>query len=296
MKRSNQLGSTKSKAVSASPMPFKTKREPSAVSRAATKLAGLVAILFAVAFVSGMIGGPADATVSTSDDHSPPAGDADAGGSLAAPAAPVALPIKKLNKFPHDTNCFTQGLEFHKGVLYESCGHYGRSNIRIVDMETGKPTTTTPLDLKYFAEGLTIFNDKVFLITWREHVGIVYDLDLQPIQEFIINTTGWGLTNDGISLIYSDGTDKIFYLNPETFELERTLSVKQVGAEDGNVVAVSVGYLSNRSPHHHHHHHYHHYHHYHHHTHYPSGVRLITGAWASSYTRCSAVRRPAPSL
>jgi glutaminyl-peptide cyclotransferase len=110
--------------------------------------------------------------------------------------------------------------------LYESCGHYGRSNLRTVNLETGEVIKAVRLADEMFAEGLTIFKEKIYLITWREHAGFVFDLDMNQLSTFTIATSGWGLTNDGTSLIYCDGTDKIFFLNPETFVVEKTLEVK----------------------------------------------------------------------
>ena len=105
---------------------------------------------------------------------------------------PQLLVANKLASFPHDTECFSQGLEFHKGILYESCGLYKASSIRTVNFETGEVLKDVPLADHLFAEGLTIMNEKVYIITWREHKGFVYSLDLELLEEFAITTDGWG--------------------------------------------------------------------------------------------------------
>ncbi len=126
---------------------------------------------------------------------------------------------------PHDPSAFTQGLVFHNGTFYESTGQYGESTIRKVDVGTGKVLKSVSVPETFFAEGMTILKDKVYQITWREQRAFVYDLNLKAIKEMAYKGEGWGLTNDGTNLILSDGTHVIRYLNPETFETEKTITV-----------------------------------------------------------------------
>ena len=135
--------------------------------------------------------------------------------------------------FPHDKYSYTQGLEFHNGMLYESSGEYGKSFIRILEFPSMKLKKHTNLDKKYFAEGMTIIDDKLFMLTWQEFKCFVYDTNnLKVTKEFQYNTEGWGLANDGKYLYMSDGSHYIYILDPATFRqidrLEILLDGKQV--------------------------------------------------------------------
>ena len=127
--------------------------------------------------------------------------------------------------YKHDGEAFTQGLVFVNGFFYESDGEYGESNVRKVEVETGKVLQKQTVAEDYFAEGLTILNDKIYQITWQEQTAFQYDLNLKLIKEFRYSGEGWGLTNDGTNLIMSDGTHVIRFINPENFETVRTIVV-----------------------------------------------------------------------
>jgi glutamine cyclotransferase len=127
--------------------------------------------------------------------------------------------------YKHDGDAFTQGLVIHNGFFYESDGEYGESNVRKVEIETGKVVQKQDVAEDYFAEGLTILNDKIYQITWQEQTAFQYDMNLKLIKEFRYAGQGWGLTNDGTNLIMSDGTHVIRFINPETFETVRTIVV-----------------------------------------------------------------------
>ena len=134
---------------------------------------------------------------------------------------PKLLTYEILNTYPHDMEAYTQGLEFHNGILYESTGQYNRSSVRKTDAKTGKVLQKVDLDGKYFGEGLTILNGKIYQLTWRELTGFVYNpetLEKEKEFKFFKNIEGWGLTNDGKNLYLSDGTETIYIVNPETFE------------------------------------------------------------------------------
>lgn len=136
------------------------------------------------------------------------------------------ITYKLKTRWKHDTGAFTEGLLIHQGKLYESTGQT-QSYIGIVDIKTGKTDKKVVLDDKYFGEGITILNDKVYQLTWRTNVGFVYDLDtFDKIGEFKYDTEGWGLTHDGHHLIMSDGTEKLIYLDTTTFEPVKTVRVK----------------------------------------------------------------------
>ncbi|BAO55958.1 glutaminyl-peptide cyclotransferase [Nonlabens marinus] len=140
--------------------------------------------------------------------------------NLKNPVAPKILNYTIVNTYPH-SNVYTQGLEFHEGKLYESAGQYGESSIRITEAETGIVLKEKELPDTVFAEGLTILNNNIYQLTWRGRFGYIYDLDLNQTGQFKYGSSskeGWGLCNDGEFLYKSDGTDKIWKLDPNTFE------------------------------------------------------------------------------
>jgi glutamine cyclotransferase len=124
-----------------------------------------------------------------------------------------------VNKYPHDAQAYTQGLVFDNGYLYESTGIEGKSSIRIVDIKSGKPIKLLPLSPQYFGEGIALFNDQIYQVTYKEQVGFVYDKNtLKQIRSFDYQIReGWGLATDGQNLIMSDGTSQLFYIEPEYF-------------------------------------------------------------------------------
>lgn len=127
---------------------------------------------------------------------------------------------------PHDRGAFTQGLVFLDDGLLESTGLYGQSTLRRVDLKTGRMLQKLDVPAEYFAEGLTVLNGKAFQLTWQNHKGFVYDLaSFRLEKEFTYEGEGWGLATDGHSLLLSDGTDQIRFLDPVTFEVKRTIRV-----------------------------------------------------------------------
>ncbi|MBT8319548.1 MAG: glutaminyl-peptide cyclotransferase, partial [Gramella sp.] len=114
---------------------------------------------------------------------------------------------------------YTQGLEFHGDTLYESIGQYGESKLRKINLETGKVLKEIKLDDQYFAEGITILGDRLFQLTWQEGEGFIYNLNtFEKTGTFGYNQSeeGWGLCNNGEKIFKSDGTEKIWILDPET--------------------------------------------------------------------------------
>ena len=141
---------------------------------------------------------------------------------------PTSANFNKLSQIAHDKKSYTQGLEFANGVLYESTGQYNESTIKKVNHKTGQNIKSIPLAPEYFGEGLTILNNKVYQITWKESTCFVYDEQLNLLKKAGFRTItgeGWGLTNDGTSLIVSDGSNKLTYVHPETFAVEKIISV-----------------------------------------------------------------------
>lgn len=136
-----------------------------------------------------------------------------------------------LNVYNHDSRAFTQGLFFHNGFLYESTGGLGKSSLRKVDIQTGKPLQKFDLAEDYFGEGAALLNGKIYQLTWQEQKAFVYDLEtFQLLKELNYKGEGWGLTTDGKQLIMSDGTHVVRYVDPENFETMRTVVVFR---EDG---------------------------------------------------------------
>lgn len=134
---------------------------------------------------------------------------------------PKLLTYSILNTYPHDIQAYTQGLEFHNGILYESTGLYNRSSIRKTNHKTGEVLSKKDLESKYFGEGLTILNGKAYQLTWRENTGFIYNpetLEREKTFSYFKNVEGWGLCNDGEKLYFSDGTETIYILDPETLE------------------------------------------------------------------------------
>ncbi len=161
---------------------------------------------------------------------------------LAALAAFLVLPLagraqkvkeyklQVLETLPHDRGAYTQGLFFHNGELYESCGQYGSSSFRKVDLKSGKDLRRLNFDAKYFVEGSCVHGGLLYILTWQEHKCFVYDIaSLKFLGELYNPREGWGLTSDGKNLILSDGTTKLFFLDPQTFAIRATKEVKLNG-------------------------------------------------------------------
>src|SRR5574341_1632582 len=131
-----------------------------------------------------------------------------------------------VNIWPHDTMAFTQGLAFKNNTLYESTGRKGLSSLRIVDLNTSKIQKKLDVPDRYFTEGITILNGKILQLTWLNRKGFVYDaVSFQALGEFKYDGEGWGLTDDGSSLIMSDGTNTLRFLDPQTFQVRKTINI-----------------------------------------------------------------------
>lgn len=134
--------------------------------------------------------------------------------------------VEVVAEFPHDVEAFTQGLAIVDGQLYEGTGQYGRSELRKVDLETGRVLQRVPLDRRYFGEGIAIWGDRIIQLTWKAGLAIVYDREtLKPLGTFRYEGEGWGVTHDGAHLIISDGSSTLRFLDPKTFQVVRRLPV-----------------------------------------------------------------------
>jgi len=134
---------------------------------------------------------------------------------------PKLLKYTIVNTYPHDETSYTQGLEFYRDTLFEGTGQKGTSKLMKTDYKTGKIYQSVNIDGKYFGEGITVLNNKVYQLTWQELTGFIYNADnLKQIStfEYPKKVEGWGLCNDGKVLYQSDGTEKIWVLNPETLK------------------------------------------------------------------------------
>ena len=139
-------------------------------------------------------------------------------------STPKLYTYELLNTYPHDITSYTQGLEFYKGVLYESTGQYGESKLRALDYKNDAILNNVNLSRSYFGEGLTVLNDKIYQLTWKEGRGLIYDVNtFETLGSFNYGQSkeGWGLCNDGRQLYKTDGSENIWILNAETLEEER---------------------------------------------------------------------------
>ena len=146
-------------------------------------------------------------------------------------AAPANGPVPKygfqiVNIWPHDSNAFTQGLILMDGKLLESTGQEGFSSLRRVDLQSGKVLKKVDVPVPFFAEGITLLNGKVYQLTWQHNMGFIYDAQtFDRVGEFNYQGEGWGLTTDGQSLILSDGSNRIRFIDPASFRVTRTINV-----------------------------------------------------------------------
>ena len=133
--------------------------------------------------------------------------------------------------YPHDPQAYTQGLLYEDGHLYESTGLNGSSSLRMVDLETGRVLQRASVPEKYFAEGLASWGSTLIQLTWQSHIAFVYDrFSFSLLRTFHYEGEGWGLTQDGRSLILSDGTATLRFFDPRTFREVRRIAVNDHGA------------------------------------------------------------------
>jgi glutaminyl-peptide cyclotransferase len=158
--------------------------------------------------------------------------------SLGAQGGVAEFGYRIVNSYPHDARAYTQGLIYRDGVLYESTGLNGRSSLRKVRLETGEVLQERAVDAKYFAEGLTDWQNRLIQLTWRSNVGFVYDMaTFAPTGTFAYPGEGWGLTHDGTRLIMSDGqrSGELRFLDPANFRELGRLQVRDAGMPVANL-------------------------------------------------------------
>lgn len=142
--------------------------------------------------------------------------------------------VEVVASYPHDPSAFTQGLAIEAGRLYEGTGQRGASSLRLVDLESGRVERLLGLPSAYFGEGIAIANGKIYQLTWQSRTGFVYDLEtFESLERFRYTGEGWGLTYDGTHLILSDGTSILRFMDTESFDVVRRLTVE----DDGRPVA-----------------------------------------------------------
>jgi glutaminyl-peptide cyclotransferase len=149
-----------------------------------------------------------------------------------AGSAPAQQPdtYQVVHTFPHDSQAFTQGLIYLDGHLYESTGIAGKSSLRMEDLETGSILKFQDVPSQYFAEGLTDWGNTLIQLTWQNHVALVYDrATFRLLHTLPYTGEGWGLTHDDKSIILSDGTAQLRFLDPTTFKELRRITVKDHG-------------------------------------------------------------------
>jgi glutaminyl-peptide cyclotransferase len=162
--------------------------------------------------------------------------DKDDNGTTVDPPIVTKTPIIPyiiVAEYPHDTSAYTQGLEFYNGKLYEGTGDFATSSLRITDYKTGKVERKHMMGTdSIFGEGITIFKNKIYQLTWKSKIVYVYDANNidKPVKYFTWPYDGWGLTNNGTNLIISDGSYKLYFVDPDNFRLMSTISVTEDGS------------------------------------------------------------------
>lgn len=146
---------------------------------------------------------------------------------LLSDIVPLKYSFKIVQEYPHDKTAYTQGLEYHDGYLYEGTGTNGGSSLRKVDLETGDILKYKNLSSELFGEGITLLNDKVYQITYRSQVGFVYNAsDFSLINKIYYQMKeGWGLCNNGHSILMSDGTNLIYFMDTTYFSIQRKIEI-----------------------------------------------------------------------
>ena len=157
---------------------------------------------------------------------------------LISDITPKVLTYSIVNTYPHDINSYTEGLEFYKDTLYESAGEYGKSRLLKTDYKTGKILKSLKLEDKYFGEGITIINDKIYQLTYKEHIGYIYDAKTWKLEKTFVfdKPEGWGMTNDGKNIYFNDSSEKIWKMDPST---QKTIDNINVYSENNKIKEVN---------------------------------------------------------
>lgn len=138
--------------------------------------------------------------------------------------------VKILKTYPHDIHSYTQGLFFHNGVMYETAGQYGESSFRITDYRSGKVKRRWNFRDRYFVEGSCVLGNRIYILTWQEHVCFLFDAkSFKQLGTASYSTEGWGLATDGKELIMSDGSSSLYFMDPSNFLCSRKIQVLMDG-------------------------------------------------------------------
>lgn len=147
---------------------------------------------------------------------------------LVSPIEPKLLSYTVVNTYSHDFKSFTEGLEFHNDTIYESTGQKGNSYFRKYDIKSGKIYKEVTLDKQYFGEGITVLKGKIFQLSWQENTGFIYNQSTCALEKTFTydkKIEGWGMTNDGKVIFQSDGTEKIWTMDPSTQKMINYINV-----------------------------------------------------------------------
>ena len=157
-------------------------------------------------------------------------------GCAAKDETPKVQSVEVVKTLPHDSQAFTEGLYFQDGALFESTGEEGTSGFRKVTPETGEILAQAQLSGEYFGEGIVGWKDRIYQLTWKNQKGFIYNAgDFTPAGEFAYKGEGWGLTHNGKSVIMSDGSATLRFLDPDTLAPQSTLAVTAKGCPVKNL-------------------------------------------------------------
>lgn len=149
---------------------------------------------------------------------------------LSATSAHAEIKWEIVRELPHDTRAFTQGLTIDGEFIYETTGHVGQSELRVMRLTDGEIVRRQPMRADVFGEGSTLVGDRIISLTWKHETGFIWRRkDLKQVGTFSYSGEGWGLTQDGTNLIMSDGTADLRFIEPKTFTEQRRVTVTWQG-------------------------------------------------------------------
>lgn len=156
--------------------------------------------------------------------------------SVSVVPPPANMSYNILAVYPHDTTSFTEGLQWINNSLYEGTGLENESKLMKLNINTGKAEKTITIDPSLFGEGITVLNNKIYQLTWQNHVAFVYDAGTyKKLKEFTWPHDGWGMTTNGKDLIISTGESNLYIVDPETFNIKNIISVVDNNGPVGNI-------------------------------------------------------------